>query len=113
MKKTIVCIKDNKAIGYWIDEEHRIATKTISVYSDQEELEKAYTRCSTYIPYHYGEDIIPIIMLLSFETPAESIAERCKKHLENAKLNWPHMPERLDNIEKSINKIAGNKQLTP
>lgn len=105
MKKTIVCIKDNKRVGYWSQADWRILTSTIYTYDNEDELLKAFDQCSASIPFDY-EGVVPVIMIVSFETPAGMISDSCDRHLANAKGHWPHMPDRIADIEQAINKIS-------
>jgi hypothetical protein len=104
MKKAIVCVKDNKRIGYWSRREWKILTKTIETYDNDDELAEVFQQCCDHIPYTY-DDVVPIIMIISFETPAEMIAESCNKYLANAKWQWPHKPEMIAAVERAISKI--------
>jgi hypothetical protein len=104
MKKTIVCVKDNNRVGYWSRADWKILTRTIYTYDNEHELLNDFDECSAYIPFSY-EGVVPVIMIVSFETPAEMIADSCNRHLANAKRHWPHMPDRIDTIEQAISKI--------
>lgn len=103
MKWTIICVKDNKCIGYWFD--GKIRTKSISLYDDRKELERDFYHCSLYIPTYVDESIIPIVMIVSINSGEAKASEWANLHLEHCKTNWPHLPERIKVIEKAIENI--------
>jgi len=105
MKKAIVCIKDNKRVGYWNRADWKILTRIIYTYDNEDELLHDFDECSAFIPFDY-EGVVPVIMIISFETPAKMIADSCDRHLANSKSHWPHMPDRISAIEEAIKKVA-------
>lgn len=105
MKKTIVCVKDNKSVGYWSPPDWKILTRFIYTYYNEKELLEAFDKCSAFIPINY-EDVVPVIMIVSFETPAKMIADSCDRHLANARNHWPHNADRISAIEEAIKKVA-------